>query len=104
MLIPAPSIRSSVSLTPALSPRVNTIFWRTSSESIRSLVVPAIEDTIDLSLLNKALNKEDFPELGGPAIKTRGLLRLSFVEEQAPAKLENSTERRDTSLPSSSRF
>ena len=35
-----------------------------------SRVVPAISDVMDLVLPNILLNKDDFPELGGPTNKT----------------------------------
>ena len=67
-------------------------------------MVPAAEDTIDRFLLNKELNKDDFPVFGGPASKTLGLLRAPFFEEQAPEKPENSAERREILSPSFDKF
>ena len=57
---------SFVCLRPAVSVKL-TLYPSTSKAiCIKSLVVPALEVTIELSLLVMRLNKEDFPTFGGP--------------------------------------
>ena len=69
--IPSFSTRSVLSRSPAVSTRRNGKPSTTACASMASRVVPGISVTIARSLPSSALNREDFPALGGPAITSR---------------------------------
>ena len=68
--IPIFSMRSSVSLIPAVSVNLTGIPFMLRCSSIVSLVVPGISVTMALASLSRLFIREDFPTFGLPIIAT----------------------------------
>ena len=71
-------------LIPAVSIKVYLPYLLSNSESIASLVVPAISDTISLSSFNILFINDDFPAFGFPIIATLILSSSSLFSISSP--------------------